>query len=392
MATQDFLPQDDTNYNAVRFYTAQDPYYYTIDNRPLQDLENNLKAARSGGGDASRRSVALLGVNLGAVYSELVATNGRSIATTGLQVISIGNNAIRISPGAYYEMRSVSATVADSVMKQALLTKSVDFAMPSPVTAGTSMVYTIEGSFVELNQATAASSQLPYVDASNVYMPSTYVHGELQLSITNGASAATGSETATSTSPGKFPLYNITLTQGVASFKVMLHPNAPRGRILSRSVTPVALPSGGALPTSLNEMAVLNMPKGVTSGVVLPSVLNESNFNPYLPIKLKITFSPSMVSGSIAIKARYKAFANGELTSVMNVTTPLEVVPVVTVADGIQVYTTALSIPTKEFAGFVANKWIVNKDHLKIVIERNGGDVLDTNPGDIRILSVALVQ
>lgn len=27
---------------AVRFYTPLDPYYYTVDNRPLQDLHQNM--------------------------------------------------------------------------------------------------------------------------------------------------------------------------------------------------------------------------------------------------------------------------------------------------------------------------------------------------------------
>ncbi len=392
MSTPDFLPQDDSNFNPIRFYTAQDVYYYTIDNRPLQDLEQNLKAVRTGGGDASRRAAAMLGLNLGALYSELIATNDRTIATTGLGVVKTGNNSVRITPGAYYEMKSVSQSVADSIMKQALLTKTVEFSMPSPATGGTSLVYTVEGQFVELSQAEAASSQLPYVDPANKFSPSTYIHGELRLSIVNGISASTGTQTAAATSAGKFPLYNITLTQGQSNYKVELHPNAPRGRLFTKAVPFTALPSAAATSTTLNDMTVLSMAATGTQGVVVSTALNKGEINPYLPIKLKITFSPEIVGGNAILQFRYKAFAFGESTGVSPVNAGTETVSVVTVADGIQTYTMALTVPTHEFAGFVAGKWDLNKDHLKIIVERIGSSGSDTNAGSIRILSTTLTQ
>lgn len=39
----------------VQFYTAKDPYYYTIDNRPLQDLDTNIRKV-AGASDASSGS------------------------------------------------------------------------------------------------------------------------------------------------------------------------------------------------------------------------------------------------------------------------------------------------------------------------------------------------
>lgn len=392
MSTPDFLSQNDANYTPVRFYTALDPYFYTVDNRPLQDLEDNLKASRSGGGDASRRASALLGLNLGALYSELVTTQGRSTAITGLQVVKTGNNSVRVSPGAYYDTRGISTSVTDSMVKQALLTKNVDFNIPSPVTNGTSMVYTIEATFIELTQATAASSQLPYIDSANVFLPSTYIHGELQLSIISGVAATTGSEVPPATSAGKIPLYNITLAQGSSNYKVQLHANAPRGKFYARNVTPVPLAVNGAVIATINEMQVLNFAKSATTGVVLPSVLNESAISPYLPIRLKITFSPSMVSGNIAFKVRYKGFSSGELTTVAGTSTSLDTPSISVVAGGVQTYTTTVSIPNSEFAGFVNNKWVVNKEFLNIILERVSADALDTNPGDVRVMSIVLVQ
>ncbi len=254
------------------------------------------------------------------------------------------------------------------------------------------MIYTIEGTFVELSQAEASSSQIPYVDATNKYLPSTYIHGELRLSMINGPSAPVGTEVPAETTAGKFPLYNITLTQGQSNYKVQLHANAPRGRLTSRTVPVTPLATNSATLGFLNDMSVYSMTKSGTQGVCIGSAMHENQINPYLPIRLKITFSPEIVGGNVSFRMRYKALAGGESTGVATTNSVIEVVPVVTVADGIQAYTLQVSIPTNEFASFVANKWVVSKEHLKIVLERHSADPDDTNAGAIRILSATLTQ
>jgi hypothetical protein len=391
MSTPDFLPQDDNNFTPVRYYTAQDPYYYTIDNRPLEDLEANLKLSRTGGGDAARRAAALLAMNLGAVYSELITTGGRTSAISGLNIIRLGVNAVRVMPGAVYDTRSVSENLMDSMVKQALLTKNVDFNLPSPVTGGTSMVYTIEGTFIEFNSNNLANSQLPYVDGTNRFLPSTYIHGELQLSLTVGSSDVTGRELPAPTTAGKFPIYNITMTQGSTLHKIEMHANAPRALRMAREVTPTSLAVGGATITSIEESPALKLSKTSIGGVSAKVALHEREINPHLPIRAKITFSPSMVGGVAAFRLRYRAFANGELITT-GTNTDIEPVIVTTVANGVQVYVTDVCVKPWEFSGYVSNKWMVNKDFLNLVIERVSNDAIDTNPGDINILAVTLVQ
>lgn len=391
MSTPDFLPQDDANFTPVRYYTAQDPYFYTIDNRPLEDLESNLKSARTGGGDAARRAAALLGLNLGAVYSQLITTEGRTSAISGLGVVRLGVNAIRILPGAVYDTRSVSQTVSDPIVKQALMTKPYDFNLPSPATGGTSMVYTVEGTFVEFTDNNVSGSQLPYVDATNRFLPSTYIHGELQLSLTVGSSDISGKEVPAPTTPGKFPIYNITMTQGSTLHKIWMHDNAPRGIRMAREVNITGLAIGGATITAVEEAPAWKLPKAIVRGISAKAALHEHEINPYLPIRAKITFSPSMVGGVAALRLRYKTFANGDLMTAVN-SSNIEPVVVTTVANGIQVYTTSVCVQPWEFAGYVSSKWTVNKDFLNLILERVSLDASDTNPGDINVLSVTLVQ
>jgi hypothetical protein len=392
MSTPDFLPQNDTNFTDVRFYTALDPYFYTVDNRPLEDLQTNIKAARTGGGDSGRRATASLALNLAEVMSEMFTAQNQTTAISGLQVYRTGANAARVGPGAYYELRNISATVTHQVLKQALVTANTDFAITAPVGAGTSLVYTVEGQFYELNDTTMPATQLPYMDASNIYLPSTLVHGELRLTLLSGTAATTGTEVPAATTAGKFPLYNITIAQGSNTFKVELHANAPRPKALARNVTATPLPSGGTTAGTVNEMVMQTFVNASTTGVMLPSVLHENNVSPYMPIKVKMTFTSTVTGGAASFRLRYKAFSAAELTSVAGTTTALDNISISAAANGVQTYTTVVSVPPSEFAGFVSTAWVVNKEYLNVIVERVGGDSLDTNTGSTQVLSFALVQ
>lgn len=392
MSTPTFLPQDDTNYSTVRFYTQLDPYFYTVDNRPLQDLETNLKAARSGGGDSARRAAAMLGLNISEIISELFAGQNQTTSLSGLQLYKTGANSVRVGPGAYYELRNINAAITDQVLKQALATANSDFTLTYPVTAGTSQVYTIEGQYIELDATTMGASALPYLDASNQYLPSVLMHGELRMTLLPGVAATTGSEVPPATTSGKFPIYNITLTQGSTTFKVELHANAPSPRGLARTVIPTTLASGGASVGSVNEMQMFTFANAATNGIMLPSTIRELSVNPYKPIKVKLTFSSTVTGGNASFRLRYKGFAVDDLTTAAVTTTALDNIAITAAANAVQTYTMAVTIPVSEFAGFVSNTWVVNKEFLNIIVERVGADVLDTNTGNTQVMSVMLVQ
>ena len=108
-------------------------------------------------------------------------------------------------------------------------------------------------------------------------------------------------------------------------------------------------------------------------------------------LKVKITFTPTVSSGNVVFRLRYKGFSSAELNSVTGTTSALETIPVVT-ANAVQTYTTTINVPTSEFAGFVSNVWAVNREYLNIILERVGANAGDTNTGSIQIMSVALVQ
>lgn len=396
MSTPDFIPQNDGNFVPIRYYTASDPYFYTVDNRPLQDIESNLKASRSGGSDAARRAELLGSINLAAVMSDLYSVpldSGATHTMTGLVVSNPSTNTIRVGPGAVYEARQISTSITDVIMKMALLTKTTDFPLTVPVSAGTSVVFTIEGNFVELTTANMSSTQLPNMDVANVFLPSTLVHGELQLSLNTGTAATTGTEVPPATTSGKFPIYNITLVQGSSVPYVWAHTSSPYMKGIHHRVIPVSLTTGGATIGVTNEMPSVTFVDAATSGIALPITGSTLSLNPFKPIRVKMTFASTISSGNLVLRLRYSGFGTGDVIANAATTTNNEVIAITGAANATQTAITATAVvPPSAFAGLVGNVWSINKDKLSIVLERVGAHASDTNTGSMILLNTTLVQ
>lgn len=395
MATPDFVAQNDSNFVPIRYYTSTDPYFYTVDNRPLQDIESNLKASRSGGADAARRAAFLNSMNIATVISDLYSVPSYSTAPrvmTGLAVTVPSTNTVTIGPGAVYESRQISTSITDTTVKMAIMTKASTFSLTAPVSAGTSIVYTIEGTFVELTGSNMSSSLLPNIDATNAYLPSTLTHGELQLSLNSGTAAATASAVAPATTNGKFPLYNVTLTQGVTNPIVTTHPNSPFQKGLNEIIDPVALASGSAGVGVVSEMYAVSFADAATSGVSLP-FSGSTRLNPFKPIKVKITFTSTVASGNVVFRLRYASFGPGDvLTNAVDPGT-IEVVACPGTANSVSTVTFAtVNVPNTSFAALSSGAWTVVKDRISMVLERLGAHASDTNTGTANILQITLIQ
>ena len=113
-----YAPQDDTTFTAIRYYTQFDPYFYTVDNRPLQDVETNLKAIRSGGAEAARRAVLIDSLGMSTLYQTLFPKVTGVVRTmTGLNISIPVANSLTVSAGAVYEARAINDNVATTVVK-----------------------------------------------------------------------------------------------------------------------------------------------------------------------------------------------------------------------------------------------------------------------------------
>jgi hypothetical protein len=137
-----------------------------------------------------------------------------------------------VQPGAVYAQAALDATAysslaADSTvtMKQGILKTAQTFATPAPTTSGQSVVYLISASFLE---ADTNAVVLPYYNASNPSQaysgPSgtgasqnTLRQDTVQLTLTAGVPATTGTQQTPATPAGQTALYTITVAYGATS-------------------------------------------------------------------------------------------------------------------------------------------------------------------------------
>jgi hypothetical protein len=159
---------------------------------------------------------------------------GTSTIFTGLACVPNTPAAMNVvvQPGAVYAQAALDATAysslaADSTVtqKQGILKTAQTFATPAPTTSGQSIVYLISASFLE---ADTNAVVLPYYNASNPAQAYSGPNGTgssqntlrqdtVQLTLTAGVPATTGSQLTPATPVGQVALYTITVAYGAAT-------------------------------------------------------------------------------------------------------------------------------------------------------------------------------
>ena len=221
MATPEFQSTEQ-DLDEVRYYTPLDPYYYAVDNRPLQDLgANSLVAVK--GADASRRAVLMQGLANASVLTGLFGGVSGSFAL-GLNLTNPSTGVLELSRGAVILDQAVNSTDARTVSKIASLPVAVNIAAPHPVTAGKEVKYLVEIKYSDISGV----SGYPYHDAANVLLPSTLLNGELKYNLVVGTEANTGLAVAPSATAGWTPLYNVTAVNGNSTATITRHASAPK--------------------------------------------------------------------------------------------------------------------------------------------------------------------
>lgn len=391
--TPDFVAQNSANLTAIRYYTDQDPYFYTVDNRPLTDLATNLVDVRTNGADSARRAGLVDQLMLSSAARGLAPIpTGYTYSAVGLVVTNPSTNTITVNPGSVFYMDSISVSLTTSIQKQAMLIAPVSFTTASP-SVGQSIVYTIEGTITDLSSANMVSTAIPYLDTNNPYLPSTLINKELVLSLNTGTAATTGSETVPATSSGKFPLYNVTvMNTGSTVIRVWAHTNSPYFGSPNRSANIDIPSSSGATFAMLNDTASWLFTDAATTAISLRIPI--LSLNPYNNLRFKLVFVPTVATGNAAFRIRYKGFTgNTDLITAAQTNTATEAIAVGSTANQVQTFTTVTSVvPNSEFAGFSGNTWGINRDRLTVLIERQGASGTDTTTANINLLEAILVQ
>jgi hypothetical protein len=393
MAIADFYPQTSSTLTAVRYYTQFDPYFYTVDNRPLSDLATNITAVSSGGGDSARRAVLVSQLVSSGIMNDLYYTSNVNGFYTGLDITYPAVNTINVSPGYLYQEQVINVDNANAVVKQAMSPTTEAFTVTIPG-AGLSQNWLIQGQYQDLTSANMETSNIPYLDSTNVFLPCLLFHGNLALSIVAGTPATTGTQTTPAASAGCVPIYVITTTNGVVNPVVSLHPSAPDRRGLNQTAQPVPLTSGGATYTTVAGVPTLTFAHGSTSSVYIPIRLSGNDgLNPYQSLKFQMNYSSDSSGGNFAIQAQYLNVALAGSTGASYTSTPIEAVAMSGSANTLLTATTATAvIPNTGFAGFLNEVWKLNGQKTWLILSRVGGNASDTNTGNLFLHDLTITQ
>lgn len=391
MTTPAFVPQDSSSLAAVRYYTQYDPYYYTVDNRPLQDIASNISTISSGGGDSARRAALMTQLNLSEVFRNLYTGNAGGYVT-GLAVTIPATNTIRVWPGSFYVTDTINASLTTQILKQALLLTTQDFTVAPPGTAGQSINYLIQIQNSTLNATTMPSSVLPFQDATNSFLPGLLLNGELKLGIKSGTAATTGTQTTPAADSGWTPLYAVTATNGVSNPTITYAASSPLYNRINHTAVVGYPSSGAATTTTVAGIPVSTFADAATSSIAIPFPVQTGTINPYAPLKVTVVYSASVNTGNAQVQLGYLALATGGSTGGAATSTTAEVVAAPATANTIGTYTLTATIPNSSFAGFVSGAWQITAQKLFLSFTRNGSAGPDTMTGNLFVHDVIISQ
>ncbi|HET8689122.1 MAG TPA: hypothetical protein VFM18_21130 [Methanosarcina sp.] len=378
MSTPSFVPQTEASMVPIRYFTEYDPYFYTVDNRPLQDIASNLVQIGSGGGDSARRAAMLTQLNLSAVLSTLYDPQGSTGTVDGFHV-SLNGTTLQIGSGGLYLIDAINTDISTSVLKQALSVQPTTFTLTAPNGAlGDTKDYLVQIKMNVLDATTMPTSNLPFLDATNTLLPGLLMNGEAVITIKEGVTASYGSQVTPTADVGFMPLYVITYCTTAANNSVKMASGSPR--IL-----------GGSASISLYSSNILTGTGN--SSITVPLSLVGQKFNPLAPIKIRALYSVSVPNNAAALQVGYLPLSVGSSVSASQTLATKETVTMPGTSGTLAEYVTSTSvIPTSAFAGFVSNVWQVNQKMLRVTLNRLGDDAADTTNGDITVLEIQAFQ
>lgn len=218
MSTPTFNPTAEA-FDDVRLYTELDPYYYTIDNRPLQDIVENVGSLGSSS-DAARRAALIEALGSSSVLSGLFGSAKKVI---GLRASATTVSTLTVDPGAMFSPGNISDGDTRQVLRVAASPLPVVLNCPAPVTLGREFTYIVQAKFTDFTGV----QTYPNYDGANAFLPATLLNGFLQVNIIVGAEANIGASVAPTVTPGWDPLYTVVSAAGAPFPVLTLNASSP---------------------------------------------------------------------------------------------------------------------------------------------------------------------
>lgn len=369
------------SFASVRYYTGSDPYFYTIDNRPLTDLQTNATTGAVGA-DAARRA-ALIGSMDSAIKNQIrYGTTTDYVDGLLVDTTTVAGTA-RIGAGAYYQISNISASDSRQLVRMAMNPRYQDFSISSvTLTAGQGVLYAIEAKVVDFSGATL--NTFPAYDNTNTLLPSSLLNAELQLNVVNGGAGTAGSEAVPAVTSGWFQLYLIQVTQAGGVVNVY-YPTSATFNSWGLPPTMLTLANSTSTSTTNGETPVNRFTTTQIAFSSLPIIgtLPVKQINQYKPIKFRVLYATSATTGVATFQVKYQW-----LTAATNLATAsLTTLPSDTLtASGTTNYLAAATltngkVPTYGFSAY-------ERLHLNLSRPSSG----DTAAGNLDIVSIQAFQ
>lgn len=392
MTTPSFVPQDSSVLTAVRYHTAADPYHYTVDNRPLSDLDENIQFVATSGGDSARRAALFTQRSLSELFAQHFSSSNTNGVMDGLSISNVSPNTVTVQGGSVYISQALNASDARTVIKQFSLFSPVTFNVLSPTSSGQSIDYLIQGALTSLTTGNMAASSLPYLDSANNMLPCLLLNGDLRLAVKSGVAATTGSQVTPTADSGYIPLFKVTLAYGATVPTVVKAANSP---------DVVGLYSSAAMSLPVTSPAVLADVLGVATPTFADAAISKvncfiplpkANLIPVAPIQVKVTYSNTVASNNCAVNLEYAVVGSGGSVSGSVTSTTVEALPMSGTANTISTATLTATIPASAFATYSSGALTSSAAKLFVSVVRLGANALDTNTGTLCIHDVTFYQ
>lgn len=271
---------------------------------------------------------------LGMLIQDMLGTN---TVFSGLACVptSPAGMTVNVNPGRVYSLQqrdptaysSLGQDTTNQIMKQGVLLAATNFSCPAPATSGYSINYLISAAFLEQDTNAVV---LPYYNSNNPQQAfsgppvngqssgtaqNTTRQDTIQLTLTAGVAAATGSQQTPAAPTGQTPLYVVTVAYGQAT-------------ITASSISQVS--SAPILPTSfLQSLVTNNLEYGIDSGaantiqatfpIAPTSVVDNQQF--WVKVKntntgaTTFTPNPGVIAAAPVVGAAHQALQGGELVA-----------------------------------------------------------------------------
>lgn len=226
MSTPEFVSSSQS-LATVRYYTELDPYYYTVDNRPLEDLASNIQSSVNAS-DAGRIASLIGGLQLSATIAGMFGGSSTNPRTLGLVLTNPATGQVSLSAGVLTIQDAINSSDSRTVTKIAASPIDQTLSTPHPVTVGTEIYYLIEVNYASL----ASGSTFPYY-VTNPHLDSSLAHGELKVNVVAGVKATIGSGVVPTGTAGWYPLYVVQAKAGDTTVTITRPASTPNLGVVS---------------------------------------------------------------------------------------------------------------------------------------------------------------